>query len=191
MYLSDKIRMCRRTVSENNALGLALVPVCGLWVDTDEAGRLLEALWAKAFDQLQLLSVEKRPVLFSPLHYASRPACVQTCNMSTTNILCVVWGLHYSTDLWNSGIFKRHGLSILCISHLTATLKSCLFLKLVTATDVNTSLILYILSESYTLKVHPWVWKFYFILIKSLHIHVWNISTNTENIFQSGYQKVP
>lgn len=38
---------------------------------------------------------------------------------------------------------------------LTATLKSRMFWKLVTATDVNTSLTLYILSENCTLKVHP------------------------------------
>lgn len=97
------------------------------------------------------------------------------------------------TNQWtfeNAGIFNRHWLSISCISHLTATLKSSLFLELVTATDVNTSLILYILGKNYTLKVHPRVWKFYFILITSLHIHVWNISTNIENIFQSSYPKV-
>lgn len=123
---------------------------------------------------------------------AFRPAtCLQkhTHKKKTSFASSVAFNIQWTFE--NSGIISRHWLSILCISHLTATLKSSLFLELVTATDVNTSLILYILSEHCTLKVHPRVWKFYFILIKSLHIHVWNISTNIENIFQSSYRKVP
>lgn len=80
-------------------LVLALLPVSGLWVDADEASTLLEALWAEAFDQLQLLSVEKRPVLLPPLHYAACPACIQTCNMSTKTFPLLLRWLHHSMDL--------------------------------------------------------------------------------------------
>lgn len=154
MYLSWLKKKLIRDV-----LGLALVPLRSLWVDANEAGRLLEALWTKAFDQLQLISVEKRPVLFSPLHYASCPACIQTCNMSTKKKskhflwFFVSYNIQWTFEYYR--MLNRHWLSILCISHLTATLKSWMFWKLVTATDVNTSLTLHILSENCTLKVDP------------------------------------
>lgn len=80
----------------NNA---GAVPVSCLWIDADEAGTLLEALWAEAFDQFQLLSVEKRPVLFSPLHYASCPARIQTCNMSTKSIAPMVYNIQWTFDI--------------------------------------------------------------------------------------------
>lgn len=85
---------------------------------------------------------------------AFRPAtCLQKKKANTSfDFLCLII---FNGPFEYYRMLNRHWLSILCISHLTATLKSWMFWKLVTATDVNTPLTLHILSENCTLKVDP------------------------------------
>lgn len=52
----------------------AYVPVKGLRVDSDEASTLLVALRPHAFDQHQLLPVDERTILLSPLRNIPRRA---------------------------------------------------------------------------------------------------------------------
>lgn len=59
------------------------LPVQSLRVDPDEAGTLLVALWSHAFDQFELLPVDERTVLLSPLCDAPSSARVQPCYMPT------------------------------------------------------------------------------------------------------------
>lgn len=50
-------------------------------VDSDEAGTLLEGLGTQALYLLQLLSVDERPVLLSPLNDVFGSVGIKSCNV--------------------------------------------------------------------------------------------------------------